>query len=335
MPSNRQRRESAQRKLQRQLARRAAHSKARRRNAIVAAIVACVVVAGGIIYLVVHASRGKDTAANPPTHPSASTGQPASGESSNAPTSTSEPNPLGCVYTESGTAAKPVTAPTNRYPATEGTVDAVVKLNGTDITMKLDRAKAPCSVNAFLSLAEQKYYDGTSCHRLTHSDGLNVLQCGDPSGKGNGGPGFNYATETSTAHGADPIYTVGTVALANTAGLQGSQFFIVYGPMQIPTSYTVIGHVDEPGMTIIQDIAAKGVVDGLQDGKPVAPADIASITVPAQAAEATTSWTPTPTVSPTAAPGGGDTSAPAGASGASGASDAPVAEVTPTPRTTG
>ena len=84
-------------------------------------------------------------------------------------------------------------------------------LNGQDVPVSLNRAIAPCGVNSFLSLASQGFYDNTTCHRLTVSEQLNILQCGDPTGKGNGGPGYSFATEVAT----DATYPVGTVALAN------------------------------------------------------------------------------------------------------------------------
>ena len=99
-------------------------------------------------------------------------------------------------------------------------------LNGQDVPVSLNRAIAPCGVNSFLSLASQGFYDDTTCHRLTNSEQLNILQCGDPTGQGNGGPGYSFATEVA----GDATYPVGTVALANAGpDTNGSQFFIVYG----------------------------------------------------------------------------------------------------------
>ena len=67
--------------------------------------------------------------------------------------------------------------------------------NRGDIGIQLDNGKAPCTVNSFASLAQQGYFDGTTCHRLTTDAALGVLQCGDPSGTGTGGPGYRFANE--------------------------------------------------------------------------------------------------------------------------------------------
>ena len=179
MPTNQQRREAAKRKLQRQLQRREEQDRARRQRLVIVGVVAAVLVISGGVWLFVSGSdeqhrigcrlvdrsrRHRTDEASEPTTP--------------------------CSYPAAGTAAKDVTAPTNLEPLNSGTVDSTIVLNGQDVPVSLDRALAPCGVNSFLSLASQGFYDNTSCHRLTVSDQLNILQCGDPSGKGNGGPGL-------------------------------------------------------------------------------------------------------------------------------------------------
>ena len=69
---------------------------------------------------------------------------------------------------------------------------------GRPIGLTLNNAKAPCTVNSFASLAGQGYFDDTSCHRLTTAPALEVLQCGDPTGTGTGGPGYTIPDETPT-----------------------------------------------------------------------------------------------------------------------------------------
>ena len=78
---------------------------------------------------------------------------------------------------------------------TTGTVKYVLAMTTGKVTITMDRAKAPCTVNSFVSLAEQGYFDKTKCHRLADS-GIFVLQCGDPTGTGSGGPGYQFANET-------------------------------------------------------------------------------------------------------------------------------------------
>ena len=167
-------------------------------------------------------------------------------------------------------------------------------LNGQDVPVSLDRALAPCGVNSFLSLASQGFYDGTDCHRVTTSEQLNIVQCGDPTGKGNGGPGYSFATEVAS----DATYPVGTVALANAgADTNGSQFFIVYGPTTLTAEYTILGTVTGEGMNVVNGVAAQGAQKGAQDGPPVAPATIAKVTVPSDALEGTGTYV---TASPSA-----------------------------------
>jgi peptidyl-prolyl cis-trans isomerase B (cyclophilin B) len=143
-------------------------------------------------------------------------------------------------------------------------------------------------VNSFLSLASQGFYDNTTCHRLTASERLNILQCGDPTGKGNGGPGYSFATEVAT----DATYPVGTVALANAgADTNGSQFFIVYGATTLSPEYTILGTVTGDGMSVVNGIAAQGVQQNRQDGLPVTTATIGKVTVPDGALDGTGTYT--------------------------------------------
>jgi peptidyl-prolyl cis-trans isomerase B (cyclophilin B) len=261
VPTNQQRRDAAKRKLERQLARREAAERARRQRMVIIGVVAAVVIVAGGVWL--WTSRDSSTAAS-------------NDSSSTAETSSTAPA-TPCTYTASGSAAKEVSPPSNTSPLNTGTVDVTVVLNGKDVPITLNRATAPCGVNSFLSLASQGFYNDTNCHRLTRSDQLNVLQCGDPTGQGNGGPGYTFASETTGTE----TYPVGTVALANAGpDTTGSQFFIVYGTTTIDPSYTIIGTVTGDGMAVVQDVASQGVQNNRQDGAPVAAATITSVTVP-------------------------------------------------------
>jgi len=183
-----------------------------------------------------------------------------------------------CEYTASGTAARPVSLPPTTGVPSSGTTVMTLMLNDKPVPITLDRAKAPCTVNSFVSLAGQGYFDGTSCHRLTDSGGLYVLQCGDPTGTGSGGPGYTFPDELNGITG----YPAGTVAMANAgANTNGSQFFIVYQDSSLPPSYTVFGTIDASGLAVVKDIAAKGQDNSFGQaggGKPNAPAEITSVT---------------------------------------------------------
>ena len=276
MPTNQQRRDAAKRKLARQLQRREEQDRARRQRLVIIGVVAAVLVISGGVWL--FATR--DSSSNTASDATSSTDASASTE----PTTPATP----CSYPASGTAAKQVSPPTNLEPLNSGTVDSTIVLNGQDVPVSLNRAIAPCGVNSFLSLASQGFYDNTTCHRLTASEQLNILQCGDPTGKGNGGPGYSFATEVAT----DATYPVGTVALANAgADTNGSQFFIVYGATTLSPEYTILGTVTGDGMSVVNGIAAQGVQQNRQDGLPVTTATIGKVTVPDGALDGTGTYT--------------------------------------------
>jgi peptidyl-prolyl cis-trans isomerase B (cyclophilin B) len=184
-----------------------------------------------------------------------------------------------CQYpatTES--ASKPNRPPRiGKVPTTPATVDATLMTSDGVIGLRLDNAKSPCTVNSFVSLARQGYFDDTPCHRLTTSAALGVLQCGDPTGKGTGGPGYRFPNEypTNQYRLSDPalqqaiLYPRGTLAMANAgSGTNGSQFFLVYQDSALPPTYTVFGVIDEAGLVVLDDVAAAAVANGTDDGPP-------------------------------------------------------------------
>lgn len=179
-----------------------------------------------------------------------------------------------CTYTPDGSASEATPPPATA--AYSGTVPATVTTSIGTLEFTLDADAAPCTVNSFLSLAEQGYYDGTSCHRLTINAAFKVLQCGDPTGTGAGGPGYSFADELT----GEETYGKGTLAMANAGpDTNGSQFFIVYGDTGLSPDYTVFGTVDEAGLAAIDKAAAAGVTpEGAEDGAPVTPVDIESVT---------------------------------------------------------
>ena len=272
MPSNQQRREAAKRKLERQLVRRQEKARSRRQRYYVVGTVAAVLVAAGVVWLVTSRDSGTGTST-------------AADESST--TSTAPATPCSYPTENAAPAAKKVDPPSNLSPESKGTVQADVTLNGTTFPITLNRQTAPCAVNSFLLLAAQGFYDNTDCWRLTASPGLNVLQCGDPSGKGTGGPGYTFDDEVTGSE----KYPAGTIAMANAgSGTSGSQFFIAYKDIPVLSGYTVLGTVSAEGMKVVDEIAAKGVTDNRQDGKPIAKATIEKVTVPQDAVTATGSY---------------------------------------------
>ena len=173
---------------------------------------------------------------------------------STKPAAATHTGPVSCAYNVSGTAARPVDPPPTDKVATTGTVAVTLRLTQGPVTLTLDRSHAPCTVNSFLSLLNQDFYTDTVCHRLTTS-GIFVLQCGDPSATGTGGPGYSYADEVY----ATDTYPAGTVAMANAGpNTNGSQFFLVYQDSDLPAKYTVFGHLDPESLKVITGIAANG-----------------------------------------------------------------------------
>ncbi len=182
-----------------------------------------------------------------------------------------------CTYEATADAAKKVNLPPTSGVANSGTATVTMKLNDKAVTLTLYQERTPCTTNSFLSLVSQKYFDGTSCHRLADS-GIFVLQCGDPTATGTGGPGYQFADELT----GEETYPAGTLAMANAgAGTNGSQFFIVFADTTLAPNYTVFGMLDEAGLKIVKAIAAGGQDGTWGDGtgKPKLPAVITSATV--------------------------------------------------------
>jgi len=267
MASNKQRREAERRRLQRQMQRRAQRDARRRRLLMLVSVLGVLVVVAVVVVVIIASSDEKGTNAG-------------SGGKSSTPirtTTSPSPTPTGSTATCAWTKTKAAAARAVKQPPTtvsrRGTVTVSVTTNQGPLTFTLDRTKTPCTVANFVSLAGQKYYDGTSCHRLT-SGGLSVLQCGDPLGSGSGGPGYQFSDELSGGE----KYTRGVLAMANSGqNTNGSQFFIVYKDSQLPPSYTVFGTVTK-GMNVVDKVAAAGSVTA-GDGKPKLPITLQKVTV--------------------------------------------------------
>jgi peptidyl-prolyl cis-trans isomerase B (cyclophilin B) len=257
------RRQLARAKWERQQERREQRWRRGRRRRILLSVLAVVLVAGGGTALVMlndddgstqaADDGGGDTGADPSAEPSA------------------DPTPV----------EDPCEAPAEGEPSGETweeepamTIDTgasyVMRLATTcgDIEITMDAAKAPHTVNSFAFLAGEGYFDHTSCHRLV-TDGIFVLQCGDPQGTGQGGPGYTLPDENLDDPAvADGVYPAGTVAMANQydpstdtgRDTGGSQFFLVYEDSPLPPDYTPFGTVTA-GMDVLRTIADAGAYD--------------------------------------------------------------------------
>lgn len=158
-------------------------------------------------------------------------------------------------------------------------------LNRGTLGVELDGTKAPQAAAVFKSLADQKFFAGLSCHRLTTADSFGVLQCGSKAGDGSSDPAYTWGPLENTP--ADNKYPAGTIAVARTGGNaygNGTQFFIVYKDTVIPADaaggYTVVGKVTS-GLDVVAGIAAAGLKpgDNATDGAPAEPVTIDSFTL--------------------------------------------------------
>jgi peptidyl-prolyl cis-trans isomerase B (cyclophilin B) len=261
---DRRRRELARIRFERQQQRRADRERQRRRRQqiLVGAVVATLVL-GMAVGLILALATGPDD-----TDDAAALATP----------TTPTPGAGTCTYLDATTEPALVTdvGRPPEEPGDLGPLSAVVTLDGSSVTIELDTDGAPCTANSWQFLADNDFYDDTVCHRLTTSETLGVLQCGDPSGTGRGGPGYRYAEEN--LDGA--TYPAGTVAMANTgaAASTGSQFFVVHSDSVLPPDYTVVGSVVE-GIDAVEAVAEAGTVEGTTDGAPAADAVIDDLVV--------------------------------------------------------
>ncbi len=144
------------------------------------------------------------------------------------------------------------------------TYTAVVTTNMGTYSAVLDAAKAPGAVNNFVSLARNKYFDGTTCHRAIPGF---MVQCGDPTATGSGGPGYKFADEFPAAG----EYKIGSLAMANSgANTNGSQFFVITGDQGVALSpnYTLFGQVTDGLDTTVTALDAAGNDDPSSNGVP-------------------------------------------------------------------
>jgi cyclophilin family peptidyl-prolyl cis-trans isomerase len=163
------------------------------------------------------------------------------------------------------------TAPEDALAA-DTTYRLVVETNCGSFTITLDQTSAPQTTASLVALARDGFFDGTSFHRVVPGF---VIQGGDPTGTGTGGPGY----QTVDPPPQDTAYTRGVVAMAKTGaeppGTSGSQFFVVTGPdAGLPPDYAVVG-------TVTAGLDTVEAIDGLGagDGPPSMPVVVEKVTV--------------------------------------------------------
>ncbi|MBO1766328.1 peptidylprolyl isomerase [Allobranchiibius sp. GilTou38] len=236
----------------------------------------------GAVICAVLAAAGTTSACGSQTASAGGTTTSSASTTSLATTSQGTSVSLHCGAAPTGRSGSPTLKLPDKRIAAGRTFTATIQTNCGTITASLFGAKAPQTVASFVTLAKS-YYTKTPCHRLTTS-GIYVLQCGDATGTGSGGPGYAYGIENAPA---DAIYPAGTLAMARTEdpNSNGSQFFMVYRESTIDPStggYSIFGRITS-GLPILQALAKKGV-NGVGDGPPLQHIGILKITVTEQKA---------------------------------------------------
>ena len=294
MTTNAERREEAKRKLEQQLEQRTQQERRQRILTVVAAMLTLAVGAAAIAAFVFKGDKADSSASassSPTSTAAAAPGAPTQlvrGGPDQLP-AFKAPADLGanCQYPAAGQKAKDVEPPkAGQVPTDPATISVSMATDQGNIGLILNNAEAPCTVNSFASLAQKGYFNDTVCHRLTTAPDLGVLQCGDPTASGSGGPGYSFANEYPTnQYGKDDpalqqpvLYPRGALAMANAGpDTNGSQFFLLYKDSKLPPNYTVFGTIDATGLATLDKIAKAGVAGGGQDGKPAAEVKVTSI----------------------------------------------------------
>jgi cyclophilin family peptidyl-prolyl cis-trans isomerase len=276
-------------KMNREMGRQAQETAAKRQKTtkttirIVGAIVIILALFFGIAFLTDDDEKSTDTAAPVSTAVDAYASTTVAGDATNTvPGDTA--TPLDFVY--GTTECPPVEgAATQTQDFSDSfalcidpakTYTAVVNTNMGTYSAVLDATKAPGAVNNFVSLARNKYFDGTTCHRAIPGF---MVQCGDPTATGSGGPGYKFADEFPAAG----EYKIGSLAMANSgANTNGSQFFVITGDqgVSLPPNYTLFGQVTDGLDSTVVALDAAGNDDPSSNGvPPLTEITIESITI--------------------------------------------------------
>ncbi|WP_082962387.1 protein kinase [Mycobacterium sp. E342] len=195
-----------------------------------------------------------------------------------------------CQYPSApDTVVKPVSPPpAGRVSTDPPKIPATLSTNLGDIAIQLTNYESPCTVNSFVSLAKQQFFDNTQCARLIDSTDGGSLLCGGPESDGSGGPGYQFADEYPTDQypAGDPalratvMYPRGTVIMATDGpNTNGSQFSLVFRDSELAPQSTVFGTITEAGLAVLDKIAQAGIAGNRQSGAPTNPVTISSVRI--------------------------------------------------------
>lgn len=270
---SKQQRETERRRAEKAEARFVRAAKVRRERQIVALVLVAVLAIGlGAVASVLSNRDGDDPVPAPSDTATTAPAQPTEDAATDEATDSVTEEPTDAEATP---APLPTTNP-RLFEAAPPAIDSLgttwtvtLETNAGDIVLELDGEKAPQAVSSFVMLSGAGFFDGTACHRLVTGA---LLQCGDPTATGTGGPGYTFGPIENAP--ADGVYPEGTVAMARQGGngeSMGSQFFLVYADVPLPDDdaggYTVFGTVVQ-GLDVLQAIGAAGTTTGTTDGRP-------------------------------------------------------------------
>ena len=267
----RERRRARERFEQQRSARLERQRKTRKRAGIGLAVLCVLGLIAGVTTILV-SGGGTATAAKKPAAKVSATASPsASATASASPAAVTEPA-QHCSYTSASAGSVVKSSLPTASPDYKAAYTASINTNLGPIKIDLANSKATCTVNSFVHLASDNFWNNSQCHRMSNSDGLYMLQCGDPTAKasqklscssstlGTGGPGYEFASENLPTAGSSGsvTYKAGTVAMANSGGAtNGSQFFLVFKDTTLGPDYTPFGTITS-GLDILQNVAKAG-----------------------------------------------------------------------------
>ena len=267
----RERRRARERFEQQRSVHRERQRKNRKRAGIGLAVLCVLGLIAGVTTIVV-SGGGTATAAKKPAAKVSATASPtASATASASPAAVTEPA-QHCSYTSASAGSVVKASLPSASPDYKAAYTASINTNLGPIKIDLANSKATCTVNSFVHLASDNFWNNSQCHRMSNSDGLFMLQCGDPTAKasqklscssttlGTGGPGYEFASENLPTAGSSGsvTYKAGTVAMANSGGAtNGSQFFLVFKDTTLGPDYTPFGTITS-GLDILQNVAKAG-----------------------------------------------------------------------------
>lgn len=275
---------------------RPTHSRRLLVGVVGASVLALAAVAALVFALVTQSHGATDSAASATQTRARAPGRTGSNPGSSGP-ATAPPLPAFAPPPDVGANCQyrsvpdPATRPVNPPPSGRVSTDppqigAVISTNFGDIAIQLANSESPCTVNSFISLAKQQFFDNTQCARLISSQDGGSLLCGGPDVDGSGGPGYEFADEYPSdqykpddpALRATVVYPRGTIVMATEGpNTNGSQFALIFKDSEMEPQSTVLGTIGQAGLATLDKIARAGIAGNRQSGAPTNPVKITSV----------------------------------------------------------